>query len=107
MIALGSLLVIVLLSAALTSSIGLSMELGAFLAGMMLGDTRFRHQLEADIRPFRDLLLGLFFITIGMLVDLELLFRFWPYLLITGIMLVIVKAMLIIKSVFLRDQNIK
>jgi len=59
-------LVIVLLSATLTSSIGLSMELGAFLAGMMLGDKRFKHQLEADIRPYRDLSLGLFFVTVGL-----------------------------------------
>lgn len=90
-----SALVIVLLSAMLTASIGLSMELGAFLAGMMLGDTRFRHQLEADIRPFRDLLLGLFFITIGMLVDLTLLAVYWPYLLLVGILLITCKALLI------------
>lgn len=88
-------LVIVLLSAMLTSSIGLSMELGAFLAGMMLGDTRYRHQLEADIKPFRDLLLGLFFITIGMLVDLGLLAVYWPYLLVAGLLLVIIKALMI------------
>jgi monovalent cation:H+ antiporter-2, CPA2 family len=88
-------LVIVLLSATLTSSIGLSMELGAFLAGMMLGDTRFKHQLEADIRPFRDLLLGLFFITVGMLVDLSLLATYWPYLLLGGLLLIIAKALLI------------
>ena len=90
-----SALVIVLLASTITSSIGLSMELGAFLAGMMLGDTRFRHQLEADIRPFRDLLLGLFFITIGMLVDLRALANFWPYLLVAGLMLVLIKALLI------------
>ena len=90
-----SALVIVLFASMLTSSIGLSMELGAFLAGMMLGDTRFRHQLEADIRPFRDLLLGLFFITIGMMVDLSSLAVFWPYLLIAGLMLVLIKALLI------------
>lgn len=90
-----SALVIVLLSSAFTSSIGLSMELGAFLAGMMLGDTRYRHQLEADIRPFRDLLLGLFFITIGMLVDLHLLADFWFPLILAGLMLVVFKALLI------------
>ena len=90
-----SALVIVLLSAMLTASIGLSMELGAFLAGMMLGDTRFRHQLEADIRPFRDLLLGLFFITIGMLVDLSLLAEYWPYLLLAGMLLIACKALLV------------
>ena len=98
-------LVIVLFSAMLTSSIGLSMELGAFLAGMMLGDTRFKHQLEADIRPFRDLLLGLFFITIGMLVDLGQLVSFWPYLLLGGLLLMITKALLITGVVKLLGES--
>ena len=98
-------LVIVLLSAMLTSSIGLSMELGAFLAGMMLGDTRFKHQLEADIRPFRDLLLGLFFITIGMLVDLGQMVSFWPYLLLGGLLLMITKAVLITGVVKLLGES--
>jgi len=93
------------LSAMLTSSIGLSMELGAFLAGMMLGDTRFKHQLEADIRPFRDLLLGLFFITIGMLVDLGQLVSFWPYLLLGGLLLMITKAFLITGVVKLLGES--
>ena len=57
---------------------GLSMALGAFLAGMMLAETEFRHQVESVIRPFRDLLLGLFFVTVGMLLDLRvLLAEFW------------------------------
>ena len=98
-------LVIVLLSATLTSSIGLSMELGAFLAGMMLGDTRFKHQLEADIRPFRDLLLGLFFITVGMLVDLSLLATYWPYLLLGGLLLIIAKALLITSIIKLLGES--
>lgn len=88
-------LVIVLMSGYLTEFIGLSMELGAFIAGMMLGDTRFRHQLEADIRPFRDLLLGLFFITIGMNVDIDLLRGFWLRIILFGFMLVLVKASVI------------
>ena len=58
-----------------THAVGLSLALGAFLAGMMLSETEFRHQVEADIRPFRDVLLGLFFITIGMRLDVGLLFR--------------------------------
>jgi CPA2 family monovalent cation:H+ antiporter-2 len=85
-------LVIVLLCGTLTSLIGLSMELGAFLAGMMLGESRFRHQLEADIRPFRDFLLGLFFITIGMLIDLELLADYWPRIVLAGIVLILGKG---------------
>jgi len=67
-------LVIVLLTAWLTHLLGLSMALGAFLAGMLLGESHYRHQIEADIRPFRDILLGLFFVSVGMLIDLSLFF---------------------------------
>ncbi|MBK5396870.1 cation:proton antiporter [Pseudomonas sp. TH39(2020)] len=65
-------LVIVLLTAWLTHLLGLSPALGAFLAGMLLGESHYRHQIEADIRPFRDILLGLFFVSIGMMIDLQL-----------------------------------
>lgn len=64
-----STLLVTLLAATLTQSFGLSMALGAFLAGMMLGESEYKHQLEADIRPYRDILLGLFFITVGMKLD--------------------------------------
>lgn len=53
---------------------GLSMALGAFLAGMLLAETEFRHQIETDLEPFKDLLLGLFFVTVGMEINLEVLF---------------------------------
>ena len=60
------------LSAAwVTYSLGLPMELGAFLAGIMLGETEYRHQIESDVRPFRDVLMGLFFITVGMQLDIS------------------------------------
>lgn len=59
----------------LTAQVGLSMALGAFLAGLMLAETEFRHQVEADILPFRGFLLGLFFMTVGMSVDLGLVMR--------------------------------
>ena len=65
-------LVLVMLTAWLTHMLGLSMALGAFLAGMLLGESHYRHQIEADIRPFRDILLGLFFVSIGMLIDVRL-----------------------------------
>ncbi|MEN6584943.1 MAG: monovalent cation:proton antiporter-2 (CPA2) family protein [Sulfuricella sp.] len=55
----------------LTSLAGLSLALGAFLAGMLISETEYRYQVEADIQPFRDVLLGLFFVTIGMLLDLR------------------------------------
>ena len=68
-------LLVALTSAWITHAVGLSLALGAFLAGMLLAETEYRHQVEAVIRPFRDVLLGLFFITIGMLLDLALLGR--------------------------------
>ncbi|MBS3935358.1 MAG: cation:proton antiporter, partial [Sulfuritalea sp.] len=58
-------LLVVLAAAWTTHSLGLSLAFGAFLAGMMLGETEFRHQVESSIRPFRDVLLGLFFVGIG------------------------------------------
>ncbi|WP_440055752.1 monovalent cation:proton antiporter-2 (CPA2) family protein [Pseudoalteromonas sp. T1lg65] len=65
-----STLVVALCAASLTYAFGLSMALGAFLAGMMLGESQYRHQLEAEIRPFRDILMGLFFVTVGMQLNL-------------------------------------
>jgi monovalent cation:H+ antiporter-2, CPA2 family len=68
-----NLLLITLGLAWLTSLAGLSMALGSFIAGMLISETEFRHQVEEDIKPFRDVLLGLFFVTIGMLLDLRVL----------------------------------
>lgn len=63
-------LLLVLAVAWATAEAGMSMALGAFLAGLLLADSRYRHQVEADIEPFRGLLLGLFFMTVGMSIDL-------------------------------------
>jgi glutathione-regulated potassium-efflux system protein KefB len=63
-------LLVVLGSALLMQSAGLSMAMGAFLAGVMLSESSFRHQLEADIEPFRGILLGLFFLAVGMSLDI-------------------------------------
>ncbi len=71
-------LLAVLASAWATHAVGLSLALGAFLAGMMLAETEFRHQVEATIRSYREVLLGLFFITVGMLLDVGLLLRHFP-----------------------------
>jgi glutathione-regulated potassium-efflux system ancillary protein KefC/glutathione-regulated potassium-efflux system protein KefB len=65
-------LLIVLGTALLVSQVGLSLSLGAFLAGVLLADSEFRHELEADIEPFKGLLLGLFFISVGMSANLSL-----------------------------------
>ncbi len=68
-------LLVVLGTAALMEWAGLSMALGAFLAGVMLADSEYRHELELDIEPFKGLLLGLFFIAVGMSIDLGLFLR--------------------------------
>ena len=67
-------LLVTLVASALTQWFGLSMALGAFLAGMMLGESQYKHQLEADIRPYRDILLGLFFVTVGMKLNIDVVF---------------------------------
>ena len=73
---------LVVLGAALLMEIsGLSMAMGAFLAGVLLSESSFRHQLEADIEPFRGLLLGLFFVGVGMLLDLQQVVDNWPLIL--------------------------
>ncbi len=71
-------LLVVLGAALLMQWGGLSMAMGAFLAGVLLSESTFRHQLEADIDPFRGILLGLFFMGVGMSLDLTLLARDWP-----------------------------
>jgi glutathione-regulated potassium-efflux system protein KefB len=82
-------LLVVIGTALLVSQVGLSLPLGAFLAGVLLADSEFRHELEADIEPFKGLLLGLFFITVGMSANLGLaLERPWLIVgLIVGFML--------------------
>ena len=88
-------LLVVLSCAWITQQVGLSMALGAFLAGMMLAESEYRHQVESAVRPFRELLLGLFFISVGMLLDLRLLYG--QFLLVTALvaLLVLGKSLLV------------
>ncbi|XP_010275512.1 PREDICTED: K(+) efflux antiporter 3, chloroplastic [Nelumbo nucifera] len=79
----------------LTQKLGFSDTLGAFLAGALLAETNFRTQIEADIRPFRGLLLGLFFVTTGTSVDMQLLFREWPNVLSLLAGLIVIKTLII------------
>ncbi|WP_417346064.1 cation:proton antiporter [Ferrimonas sp.] len=88
-------LAVALATGFVTLSLGLSMTLGAFLAGMLLGESQYRQQLEADIRPFRDLLMGLFFVSVGMLLDLSLLWDQLPLLLGLLTVVMLAKAMII------------
>jgi CPA2 family monovalent cation:H+ antiporter-2 len=77
-----NLLLIVLGMAGLTEHFGLSLALGAFLAGMLIAETPYRHQVEEDVKPFRDVLLGLFFITVGMLLDFGVIYQQWMLVLL-------------------------
>lgn len=78
-----------------THRMGLSLALGAFVGGIMLAETEFRHQLEANVRPFRDVLLALFFITIGMLLDVGNLPNWWSWVALLFAALVLFKTALI------------
>lgn len=88
-------LLVTLAAATLTADMGLSLALGAFLAGMMLGETEFRHQVAVNIRPFRDVLLGLFFITIGMLLNVQALPQVWLWVVSVLLALIIGKCTII------------
>jgi monovalent cation:H+ antiporter-2, CPA2 family len=85
-------LLVALASAWISHVAGLSFALGAFLSGMMLAETEYRHQIEAVIRPFRDILLGLFFISVGMLLDLGLLAHELPLVTLLLLAMVPLKA---------------
>jgi K+:H+ antiporter len=85
-------LLVVLGSAWASNVAGLSLSLGAFLSGMMLAETEYRHQIEAVIRPFRDILLGVFFISVGMLLDMRLLAGELGVVSATLVALVVLKA---------------
>jgi monovalent cation:H+ antiporter-2, CPA2 family len=74
---------------------GLSLALGAFIAGMLVSETEYKHQVETDIRPFHDVLLGLFFITIGMLLDWRIVLERWPLVLLLTILPVLFKLVMI------------
>ncbi len=88
-------LLVVLGAAWLMQAVGFSMAMGAFLAGVLLAESSFRHELEADIEPFRGILLGLFFMGIGMSMDLELLVAQWPTVLAGVAILFAVKGIVL------------
>lgn len=90
-----NLLMVTLGAAWITERAGLSMALGAFVAGMLISETQYKHQVEEDIKPFRDVLLGLFFITIGMLLNVQLVLANWWLVLLLLIVPVLLKFSLI------------
>jgi CPA2 family monovalent cation:H+ antiporter-2 len=90
-----NLLLVTLALAWLTELAGLSLALGAFIAGMLISETEYKHQVETDIRPFHDVLLGLFFISIGMMLDWRLVLERWPLVLVLLLLPVVFKLLLV------------
>jgi len=90
-----NLLLVTLGLAWLTQLAGLSLALGAFIAGMLISETEYKHQVEADIRPFHDVLLGLFFITIGMILDWRIVAQHWGLVLVLLTLPVLFKLLLV------------
>lgn len=101
-----SVLLVTLGASWLTYKLGLSLALGAFGAGMMLGETEYRHQIESTIRPFRDILLGLFFITVGMLFRVENMLEIWPWILLLLAALTIFKVLLISGLTYIATKKV-
>ncbi len=89
-----SLVIVVGISAA-TGMSGLSTALGAFLAGLLLSDSEYRHQIEVDLDPFKGLLLGIFFVTVGMMIELEVVWEHIGWILLALVSLIAVKAIII------------
>jgi len=88
-------LLITLGLAHITEMAGLSLALGAFVAGMLISETEYRHQVEEDIKPFRDVLMGLFFVTVGMLLDVSAVLEYLPWVVLALVGLLLVKFGLI------------
>lgn len=100
-------ILIALLAGGLTFYFGLSMALGAFLAGMMLGESQYKYQLEADIRPFRDILMGLFFVTVGMQLELSVLWDNFFGIIFGVLLLMVLKIILVrVASAFVNTDAI-
>ncbi|HWR01564.1 MAG TPA: cation:proton antiporter [Chlorobaculum sp.] len=98
-------LLVALLASWTTNSQGLSLAFGGFLAGMMIGETEFRHQVESSIRPFRDVLLGMFFIGIGMRFDPAAIPPIWYWSVLGGLLIMLSKTLIAVALVHRLHMN--
>ena len=89
----------------ITANAGLSLALGAFLAGLLLGETEFKHQTEIDLEPFKGLLLGLFFLTVGLAIDIGVVVDNWQMVFGGLVALLIVKALIAFVAVRIFSGN--
>ncbi len=100
-----TILLVALLAAWITQYMGLSLALGAFLAGVMLAETEFKHQIETEVRPFRDVLLGLFFIVVGTELDPQVFIEQWPWVILLTVGVIVGKGGLIAILVKISGQE--
>ena len=100
---MGTVFFIIIGASSLAHYLGFSFSLGAFLAGMMLAETDYRHKIEANLIPFRDILLGVFFITIGMQISVISVIKNIHYVLAVAIIVMVVKALIVF--VIVRVKN--
>lgn len=89
----------------ITYNAGLSLALGAFLAGLLLGETEFKHQTEIDLEPFKGLLLGLFFLTVGLAIDLSVVIDNWQIVLGGLAVLLLIKAIIAFAAIRIFSGN--
>lgn len=101
-----TILLLALAAAWVTQAMGLSLALGAFLAGVMLAETEFRHQVEIEVRPFRDVLLGLFFIVVGTQLAPHVFLDQWAWVLVLTLGLILGKGGLIVLLVWVGRQEV-
>lgn len=99
-------LLLVLAAAAITGAVGLSLTLGSFLAGMMISTTAYRHVVRTEIQPFRGLLLGFFFISVGMALDASNLVNHWVEILAVLVVIMVVKACMAFAAARLMRQRL-
>ena len=100
-----SIILIVLASSYLAHFFGFAYSLGAFIAGMLIAETKFKHQVEADLIPFRDLLLGVFFVSIGMQIDLAIIWKYFFVVIFLLVAILIVKAIVIYSMLYFFSQK--
>jgi CPA2 family monovalent cation:H+ antiporter-2 len=102
---IGTILFLAIGSSLLAYKLGFSYSLGAFIAGMLISETKFKHQAEADLVPFRDLLLGIFFITVGMQINFTVIFSYIHIIILLLIAVGILKFSIIYSIVRLRENK--
>jgi len=93
--------------AGITESLGLSLAIGAFLAGLALSDTDFTHQIISDISPFRDVFLSIFFVSFGMILNLDFLRSHTNYILLTSLIIILIKATIVFALVMLMKYSLR